>query len=911
MDNIASAEVSSMLGRALGGIVVMSMAVAATAGLGPMAREAHPRPDWMRPWVSCDGPWRFDFDPEDTGLSEKWFLAHDYGQTIIVPYPWQSALSGIHRPDYDGVAWYERDITLPEVFPFPRVFLIIGACDWRTTVWVNGAELLTHEGGYDPIEVELTGRVKPGETARLTLRVFDPNDPHNLTGKQVGWYTHTGGIWQPVYLEFRGNRFIRRTHITPDINAMTATIQVAVDGTPAGDVTVYVFAEAEGGEPIAVGTAPVSRAELELAVALPDAQLWTPERPVLYDLRIELAQDGRIVDGVDTYFGLRSVRADYYGGSEHKYVLLNDKPVYLRGALNQAFTPEGIYAYPSFEYMRNDLEKTKEFGLNFLRIHIKPDDPRFLYLADKLGVMLQCDMPNWWKKGPGSRAEFERCLRAIVNRDFNHPSIISWVNFNETWGIGDGGYERETQEWVREMYLLTKQLDPTRLVEDNSPCYYDHVATDLNSWHFYNDNYEWVKNHIDEVVQKTYPGSQFNFAEGWTQDDAPLMNSEYGGVSAGSGDRDISWAFLWITELLRKEAKIVGYIYTELMDIEWEHNGFMNYDRRPKEYHYPAGITLDQLQNEEFLVFDAPPYLTAQAGQTLTLPLLLSHWSERQGLCVRMSVHGQTVDGKAWGAEVSPAEQAVDVPAFTVTPIAPVAVTLPDARGLLTIVGEVLHEGRRVAANYRVIHVKDGAAWDRAGDTAVSFPVDSYTRNTFAAGSEAQAQQIDKVYGYKHGALDYEIRVPRELAADAIAGVRLLAEVGAQADRERVDWPQRVHRQDYPQTDEPAYPSDVVISLNQVEVARVTVPNDFADARGVLSHVAGVHHGSHGILIDTALPEAAVAAVRASVAQGQPVTLRFEVPPDAAHAGGLALYGGNMGMWPSDPVLVITSKPAP
>lgn len=886
-----------------GGVMVMVAGTALAASIGPMERDAHPRPDWMRPWISCDGPWNFAFDPDDAGREQRWFDGHDFDQTITVPFPWQSELSGIHRTDYDGVAWYEREISLPPAFPYPRVFLVIGACDWRTTVWVNGEEMLTHVGGYDPFEVELTDLVKPGETVRVTLRVYDPNDPTQLTGKQVRWYTHVGGIWQPVYIDFRGSAYIAQAHITPDIDAMTATVHAAFEGDPQGNVRVTVSSADDPAAPIATAEAGVNARDAAITIPMTRAKLWSPEHPNLYTARIELLDGGTVVDTVETYFGMREVAADVYAGSVTKYVLLNGKPIYLRGALNQAFTPEGIYAYPNLEYMRNDLEKTKEFGLNFLRIHIKPDDPRFLYLADKLGVLLQCDMPNWWVKGPNSREEWEHCLRAVVARDFNHPAIISWVDFNETWGIGDKGYDRDTQEWVRDMYLLTKQLDPTRLVEDNSPCYYDHVATDLNSWHFYSDDYDWVKNHIEEVVRETYPGSQYNYAEGWTQDDDPLMNSEYGGVSAGSGDRDISWVFLWISELLRKEPKIVGYIYTELMDIEWEHNGFMNYDRRPKEYPYPAGITLDQLQDEEFLVFDMPPFVEAKAGETLELPMRLSHWSERDGLSLRISAHGETVDGKAWNTWIAPSEQPVEVPSYTVTPIDPVTIAIPDARGLLVLVADVLHHGERVAANYRTVRVEGGSAW-AANEVALAIPAANYAESTFAEGSEVLSNSTDKVWGYGAGAFEYRFTLPNDLNPADIVSARLIAEVGAQAKRERVDWPERVHPQDYPQTDEPAWPTQVAVTLGGQAVGSIAIPNDFADARGVLSHVARVHHGSHGVVFDETLPDPALEALRRGA--GEPVTLRFEVPEDLP--GGLGIYGANMGMWPSDPVLLVTLK---
>ncbi|MCP4642392.1 MAG: glycoside hydrolase family 2, partial [bacterium] len=538
----------------LGAVILAGSAAHAAEPL-----EAHPDPAWARPWQNLNGAWRFEFDPEDQGVKDAWFENHDYSKSIVVPYPWQSELSGIGDAKYRGAAWYERDVTIP-ADAGPRVFLMFGAVDWEASVWVNGKHAADHVGGYTPSEVELTDAGKPGDTVRVTVRAFDVTDPETPNGKQTGWYTQTGGIWQTVYLESRGASYVRQAHVYPDVDQKKATIRCAVEVAKKGKYSLKALTTAERyGE--ALDLAPITAAwsgeleagtqQVEIEVPVPNPELWTPESPTLYPTALTLSGNGA-KDTVNTYFGMRKVSRGTYNGSKYEYILLNDKPIYLRGALHQSFNPEGVYTHPDDDFIRNDYAKAKEYGLNFIRIHIKVDEPRCLYWADRLGVLLMCDIPNYQKHTPRSQALWEDTMRATLVRDFNHPSVFSWCCFNETWGIRDGGFGPATQEWVRDMYLLTKELDPTRLVEDNSPCRYDHVETDINSWHFYIDHFDRASHHIAEVVEKTFPGSDFNYTGDWKQGTAPLINSEYGGVSAGSGDRDISWVFLFLTNLLRR-----------------------------------------------------------------------------------------------------------------------------------------------------------------------------------------------------------------------------------------------------------------------------------------------------------------------------------------------------------------------
>jgi hypothetical protein len=647
-----------------------------------------------------------------------------------------------------------------------------------------------------------------------------------------------------------------------------------------------------------------------VTVSIPTPALWSPDSPNLYDAVVELRQDGKVVDSAKTYFGMRKVSRGTYDGSAYEYILLNNKPIYLRGALHQSFNPDGIHTHPDDAYIRRDYEKTKEFGLNFLRIHIKTEEPRALYWADKLGVLIMSDVPNWWTKSDRSRAAWEGIMRAQIARDFNHPSVFSWCLFNETWGIGDKGYDKETQDWVAEKFHEAKKLDTTRLIEDNSACNYDHVVSDINSWHFYTDRFEDAASNINEIVEKTFPGSEFNYSRGWKQDTAPLINSEYGGVSAGSGDRDISWVFLFLTNLLRKHNKICGYVYTELEDIEWEHNGFMNYDRTDKVFGYPAEIKVADLQGAEFPVLDCPPYQVVKPGDTVKIPVLLSHWSEQSGLVLRFSAAGTAIDGKAWSDMIPAVERpVVDAKPYAVTPQGSFDFVAPGADGLISVVAEVLKDGKRIAANYCVVHVRGGKSWDAPGLYAASFPVDSFSEYTFAEPGAIPPKCPGKISGYKSGHVSYRVLLPSDLDPESIDGVRLVAELAAQSQDERKDWPQRKHAQDYPQTDANAWPTEVTLFVNGVPVKTVALPNDYADAVGVLSHVAGLHHGSRGEVLNVPLEGEALAALKNSLKKNEPIVVRFEVKSDAAHVGGLALYGATMGGYPADPTLLIQLTP--
>ncbi|MGQ9652118.1 MAG: sugar-binding domain-containing protein [Phycisphaerae bacterium] len=882
----------------------------------------HPRPDFQRsPWVNLNGPWSFDFDPQDAGEKEQWFAPgkHAFSKQITVPFPWESKLSGIGDKEYNGVAWYSREIALPdgEGWKGKDVWLIVGACDWEAKVWVNGKPAVEHVGGYLPFEVNLSQFAKPGEKVMVVIRAKDITDDQQPTGKQIGWYTRTSGIWQTVYLEARGSSYFRTMRYVPDIK--NGSMAFEMSGQARGSVALRVSSPANAFGAAEIRVSPsVDAFRSTVKVKIREPKLWSPESPMLYPVVFELQDDRGIADRVESYFGLREISAGKAPGRDYQYVYLNGKPIYLAGALHQSFHPEGIYQYPSDAVMRSDYELCKKIGINFLRIHIKIPIPRELYWADKLGVMIMQDMPNFWNNTGQARKWYEEMLHGAVARDFNHPAIFAWVDFNETWGLNHPGpYDAERQEWVEQIYKLTKGLDPTRLVEDNSPCNYDHVVTDINSWHFYINDYEQAKKHLQKVVDKTYPGSTFNYIGDRKQDDAPLMNSEYGGIGAGSGDQDISWCFKYLTNELRKHDKICGYIYTELSDIEWEHNGYVNYDRSPKEYGYDfwfPGFSLADINSPDFVVIDAPPMVELKDGQPREIPIKISHWSEKQAKALTLRWRADWIDrdgvkwqGEKW--ETQPAAwkpyQVVDQPAIKIS-AAPGA---GSAVGALLV--ELVDDNVVLARNYINLLVRRSSPAVEVVGKACFL---RFRPGDFSAWQWEESQttipaavNADKVCIRGSGYVEYQIDTGIK-SPDGLVGLDLTAEVAAKAGDEKLDWPQRKKDIDYPQTDVKKWPSDLRISINGVEIHRATLPDDPADARGALSHHGQYHPGSYGFLITANVQDESKVKRLFDASKDGILTIRFEVPVDAKNKGGLAIFGDTLGCYPVMPTLVVYSR---
>ncbi len=890
-------------------------------------RPEYPNPSFVRThWLSLNGVWQFAFDPRNEGEQSRWYLPEParapdpFTGTISVPFPWESKRSGVGNAAYRGVAWYRRRIDIPEGWP-PDLesWLHFAAVDWEARVWVNGEVAAEHTGGFTPFALNLAPyAARPGESLDVVVRVRDDCDAATLLGKQtLGWYTPSSGIWQSVWLEGRPRNMIAAIRLSPSLAERHIDATLSVSICDAGEHRITV--RSPDGEFAAQSTslpAGTGMQQCVLRLDLPNVRAWSPEDPHLVNVVCELEHDGLVVDTVGSYTGVRDLTTAHWDGKPYQYMLLNGQPLYLRAALDQAFHPDGLLSYPSDEAIRADIQAARDLGLNCLRCHIKLNDPRYYYWADRLGVLIMQDIPNALVYSAESRGHWREALDCAVQRDFNHPSIFCWVLFNETWGLGRHR-SPESWRWLAEQVAYAKALDPTRFIEDNSACRYDHVVSELNSWHFYIAGWQEAREHIQHVVDSTFAGSNFNYiasqsalpeAQRYVQSTQPLLNSEYAALSARQGDHDISVSLKYLTTDLRRHDKICGYIYTELADIEWEHNGLLEYDRTTKEYGYDAFVpdmSTADLLGADVVGLDCPPAQTIAPEGTFEAPAFVSHWSDRDltGCTLRWRVDmidrfGERYVYRDGALPVTPKP-------FAVTPAGNLRINLPAEPGLATI-SLVLHSagGEVVARNYVNVEVWSHPA-PRAERTpsgwAVRCSPASIERSTWGTSQPADSGRFAR---RGHGEVAYAVALPDGLDLTQVSGARLVFEAGTCAAQERRNGWGRYQPHDYPQT-EPArrLPGPLQCSINGVAVGKSMLSDDANDARGILTFLnAPAGDCSYGDLVELTISQDMLAAIHSADA-GRALHLVFSVPAGAPERG-LTLFDERTGAYPLDPTLL-------
>lgn len=878
----------------------------------------HPRPDFERAaFVNLNGPWQFTFDSTLAASAA-------FDKTITVPFPWGSELSGVE--DEADVAWYSRSIKVPSSWKGKRVFVVVGACDYQTTAWIDGEMLGEHSGGYIPFEFELTDKLRYGEEQELRFKVDDRYEPWHLYGKQG--YGNARGIWQTVYLEARGSNYISSLHFTPDIDSEMVKIRLELSEDPAeGTELVLRFRNGEQADFRVALDSKVS----ELELPLENQHLWTLEDPYLYEVGAAICQGGKTVDEVDSYFGQRSIGWAKVPGQDYNYVSLNGKPIYLQLCLDQSYHPEGFYTFPSDEFMRDEIQLSKDLGLNGNRVHIKVEIPRKLYWADRLGLLIMADVPNYWGEPCAeAAADWENTMRAQVERDFNHPSIFAWVDFNETWGLftkdadGNRTYAKETQEWVRDMYRLTKELDPTRLVEDNSPCNNDHVQTDINSWHAYRAGYNWEST-AARYDGLTFPGSSFNYTEGNAADEAPMINSECGnvwGYVRSAGDCDYTWDYHEMMNAFHRHPKIGGWLYTEHHDVINEWNGYVRFDRSAKIDGLDAfvpGMSIRDFHSLYYVVPQSDLCTEAAGGSTVSVDILSSFMTDvnpgEMILETRLVGLGEDAGEYEGEAQTVP----VRFQAFGNSIICTREIAVPAANGLYwlqmvlrTADGDVLHR------NFALYRVKDSAV-AKQGETVLPFGPASYS------SCEWSVKHLDvldglKANGFGSGWFEYKLHIPEDLAP--VESATLCFEASAKQlfgkdveDGESVEGdfmlghgtfdPCKVPNA-YSMTDTRRWRSVYYVEVDGARIATGTLEDDPADHRGALSWHSQLHDrllreaGSYGYLCTCDIPAGSVKA-------GEDLVIRIGVPEDAIspECGGIAIYGKDFGRYPFDPFIKI------
>jgi beta-galactosidase/beta-glucuronidase len=567
-------------------------------------------------WLCLNGTWEFAFDDEDAGRAQGWHAAGSaapFDRRIVVPYPFEASLSGIGDSSIHEHVWYRRRFSVPAGWrdAEQRVLLHFGAVDYRCEVWINGRSAGTHQGGYTPFSLDITDLLAaaPGADQTVVVWVEDTVDQAQPRGKQYWkrqseriWYTRTTGVWQSVWLEPVPAVHLTGVVVTTDPAAGTVTIAAELSAPFDGFLSVAV-AHGDAGTPIVSALGPASA---PVTAAIPAPRAWSPEDPYLYDLDIRLVTDsagrGVPVDRVASYCGLRSIVV------QGDQVLLNGVPYYQRLVLDQGFFPAGQYTAPSDDDLLRDVEWTKQFGFNGARKHQKVEDPRWLYWCDRRGLLVWGEMGNAMEHSATAEEMLLHEWPAVVRRDRNHPCVVTWVPFNESWGVRKLFDDAAQQDYVRRVVALTRQIDPTRPVVDNDG--WEHLeATDLCTIHDYAREGATLRAHHEGFrAGNNAPGfPRPAYAKGHRYRGEPVLYTEYGGIAlqrpaenlrpaestAVEGD---AWGYAGVetqpealiarfrdvTAVLLDEPDIRGLCYTQLTDVEQEINGLLTYDRRPK-----------------------------------------------------------------------------------------------------------------------------------------------------------------------------------------------------------------------------------------------------------------------------------------------------------------------------------------
>ncbi len=544
----------------------------------------YPRPQMVREnWQNLNGLWQYAVRP----TSENPDLPSGFDGQILVPFAIESGLSGVaRRVGKDSVLWYRTTVKIPSKLRRQKLLLHFGAVDWKTDVFVNGKKVGTHIGGYDPFSFDITDALTKGASQEITVSVWDPTDDGpQARGKQVKkpeaiWYTPVTGIWQTVWLESVPDTYIKSTRNTPDIDSNTLTVSADIEQTGANDkIRVSAW---DGTRKVAEKTADAGD---EIALQIENAKLWSPDSPFLYDLKVAVVRNGKVVDEVDSYFAMRKISMEPDANGVQR-MLLNNEFVFQFGPLDQGWWPDGLYTAPSDEALLFDIEKTREMGFNMIRKHVKVEPARWYYHTDKLGMLVWQDMPsgdmgNRWESRPGvaglgtekeRTAESEEIFRQewseIMNDFHNFPSIVVWVPFNEAWG----------QFKTKEITKWTMEMDPSRLVNSAS-----------------GGNFEPV-GHIIDLHNYPEPAMPRPDLFGTEQ---ILVLGEYGGlglpVEGHTWQEKDNWgyqSFKSAEELLDKYSEFISRmekliaeglsaaVYTQTTDVEIETNGLMTYDRK-------------------------------------------------------------------------------------------------------------------------------------------------------------------------------------------------------------------------------------------------------------------------------------------------------------------------------------------
>lgn len=571
--------------------------------MNQIPRGEHPRPDFMREnWLCLNGAWDFSFDEPD------------FDRTIIVPFACETELSGIHDPSFHQAVWYRRTFTLPQNMKGQRILLHFGAVDYRSRVWVNEHLVCEHVGGQCGFFADITDVLQPDTENVIILKAEDdPLDLEMPRGKQYWkpesewiFYTRTTGIWQSVWLEAVSMLHLSSCRITPQFDDRAVRFdyvlsslqkdvrleaRISFCGEAAGEIAVCPVSEKGS------FSWQIDQSALRAWNFLENL-VWVPEQPRLFDVTFRVYAGDHMTDEVASYFGMRKVSL------ENGQFLLNNRPYYQRLLLDQGYWPQSLLTAPTDAAFIRDIELTKAMGFNGVRKHQKVEDPRYLYHADRMGLLV------WGEIGAAylySEQYADRIYREwldVLQRDYNHPCIVAWTPLNESWGVQEIATDTRQQAHSAAMVAITKSMDSTRPVIDNDG--WEHTCGDLLTIHDYASSGETLRAHLGtmESLLALRPAKRALYVGTYKYKGQPIVLSEFGGVKyVPESDGVASWGYCEAASGTAFEQKlrelfaavrackfVCGYCYTQLTDVEKEQNGLLTYARKPK-------LPLDTIRN--------------------------------------------------------------------------------------------------------------------------------------------------------------------------------------------------------------------------------------------------------------------------------------------------------------------------
>jgi beta-galactosidase/beta-glucuronidase len=569
-----------------------------------MTAELHPRPMLRRAgWSSLDGTWEFAID-RDGAWSDPEQVGWD--ARIRVPFAPETRASGIGDTSFFQACWYRRTFAIAPLASEERLLLHFGAVDHAASVWVNGIPVARHEGGYTPFSADVTAALREGEQTIVVRAQDDPHDLGKPRGKQDWqlephsiWYPRTSGIWQTVWIERVPATRIGSVAWRPNLEKWEIALHSTIDGVPRPNLRLHVRL-AVGGEVLCDDTYSVILGEVNRTIAPSDpgiddyrnTLLWSPANPTLIDAHLELwGGRGEKLDEVRSYTALRSVAV------QGERFLLNGRVLHLRMVLDQGYWPDSGMTPPDSDALRRDVELTKRMGFNGVRKHQKLEDPRYLYWADRLGLVVWEEMPSAYRFTAVSIARLTREWIEAIQRDRSHPCIVAWVPFNESWGVPDLPAMAAQRHYVQGLYHLTKTLDPDRPVLGNDG--WESTATDIIGIHDYDEDVTRLSRRYErpELLPQLFrhgrPGGRLLTIEGHPHAGQPIMLTEFGGIQVG--ERPEQWGYSRaltpgefevryreLLEVVHGCEMLAGFCYTQFADTYQEANGLLHADRTPK-----------------------------------------------------------------------------------------------------------------------------------------------------------------------------------------------------------------------------------------------------------------------------------------------------------------------------------------